>query len=113
MAPQCRAGRRRRQGDSLRRAGHARGHPGPRERRRILPVRMPPDSANASLALMFVDVSGSTGLYEALGAAQAQARVDGCLRRLGRLSEEFNGRVIKTAGAGAFFSFPTADNAIL
>ena len=74
---------------------------------------MPPDSANPSLALMFVDISGSTGLYEALGDAEAHARVDACLQRLGRISEEFNGRVIKTAGDGAFFSFPTADNAIL
>ena len=74
---------------------------------------MSADTANPSLALMFVDVSGSTGLYEALCDAQAHAKVDACLEQLGRISAEFNGRIIKTAGDGAFYSFPTADDAIL
>jgi class 3 adenylate cyclase len=74
---------------------------------------MPEETATPSLALMFVDVTGSTGLYEALGDARAHAKVDACLRQLGRISTEFDGRVIKTAGDGAFYSFSTADNALL
>jgi adenylate cyclase len=74
---------------------------------------MPPESSTLSLALMFVDISGSTGLYEALGDAEAHAKVDACLQQLQKVSVEFNGRVIKTAGDGAFYSFPTADSAVL
>ena len=74
---------------------------------------MPPESTTLSLALMFVDISGSTGLYEALGDAQAHAKVEACLQQLESVSAGFNGRVIKTAGDGAFYSFPTADNAVL
>jgi class 3 adenylate cyclase len=74
---------------------------------------MAEDSAHTSLGLMFVDVSGSTSLYEALGDAEAHTRVDACLQRLGKLALEFGGRVIKTAGDGAFLSFPTADSAVL
>src|SRR5262245_14278578 len=73
---------------------------------------MSSESAHPSLALMFVDVSGSTNLYEALGDAEAHARVDACLQQLGRISMESGGRVIKTAGDGAFFAFPTADSAM-
>jgi adenylate cyclase len=81
-------------------------------RRRILESAMGAELPYPSLALMFVDVSGSTNLYEALGDAEAHSRVDSCLQRLGRISVEFDGRVIKTAGDGAFFAFPTADGAM-
>lgn len=71
---------------------------------------MPPRPATC--AVLFVDISGSTRLYEALGDERALARVGATLATLARVCAECGGRVIKTAGDGAMCSFESADAAL-
>jgi class 3 adenylate cyclase len=63
-------------------------------------------------AVLFVDISGSTRLYEELGDAQALARVESSLRLLQRAADELHGRVIKTTGDGLMCAFADADAAL-
>jgi class 3 adenylate cyclase len=63
-------------------------------------------------AVLFVDISGSTRLYEELGDAQALARVESCLRLLQRAADELRGRVVKTTGDGVMCAFTEADAAL-
>ena len=72
--------------------------------------RMPP--THATLAILFVDVSGSTRLYETIGDEQALARVGRALAMIARVSEDCGGRVVKTMGDGAMCVFETADAAM-
>jgi class 3 adenylate cyclase len=67
---------------------------------------------DAYIAILFADVSGSTGLYETLGNKQALKRIDQCLARLTRLVEDHGGRVIKTIGDEIMCTFHTADAAV-
>jgi len=48
--------------------------------------------------VLFADVSGSTRLYEVLGDARAFAAINQCLSLLRRVTETFQGRVVKTIG---------------
>jgi hypothetical protein len=59
-------------------------------------------------AILFVDISGSTQLYEQLGDAQALARVETCLRLLQRVTEELGGQVVKSTGDGLMCAFDDA-----
>lgn len=61
---------------------------------------------------MFVDVGGSTALYESLGDEQALARVERCLAILTRVAEELGGRVVKSTGDGLMCAFINAEAAI-
>jgi class 3 adenylate cyclase len=63
-------------------------------------------------AILFVDISGSTQLYEQLGDAQALARVEACLRLLQRVTEELAGRVVKSTGDGLMCAFDDAPEAL-
>jgi class 3 adenylate cyclase len=63
-------------------------------------------------AVLFVDISGSTRLYEELGDAQALARVERCLRLLQRTAEELRGRVVKTTGDGLMCAFAEPEPAL-
>jgi class 3 adenylate cyclase len=63
-------------------------------------------------AVLFVDISGSTRLYEELGDAPALARVESCLRLLRRASDELKGRVIKTTGDGVMCAFAEPEAAL-
>ncbi len=63
-------------------------------------------------AVLFVDISGSTRLYEELGDAQALARVESCLRLLQRAADDLRGRVIKTTGDGVMCAFPEPEAAL-
>jgi adenylate cyclase len=63
-------------------------------------------------AVVFVDISGSTRLYEELGDQQALARVDSCLRLLQRAAEEFAGRVVKSTGDGLMCAFSESEAAL-
>jgi class 3 adenylate cyclase len=65
-----------------------------------------------SRAILFVDISGSTQLYEQLGDAQAHARVETCLRLLQRVTEEVGGRVVKSTGDGLMCAFDDAAPAL-
>src|SRR5262245_7586322 len=67
---------------------------------------------HASRAVLFVDVSGSTRLYERLGDELALARVGRCLSMVGRVCEACGGRVVKTTGDGAMCVFVNADAAV-
>jgi class 3 adenylate cyclase len=64
-----------------------------------------PMNSPQTCAVLFVDISGSTRLYEELGDEQALARVDGCLRLLQRATDECAGRVVKTTGDGLMCAF--------
>jgi class 3 adenylate cyclase len=71
---------------------------------------MPP--RHATCAVLFVDISGSTRLYESLGDERALARVGGTLATLSQVCADCGGRVIKTAGDGAMCMFETAEAAL-
>jgi len=62
--------------------------------------------------VLFVDISGSTRLYEELGDAHALTRVASCLRLLQHAANELKGRVIKTTGDGLMCAFTDADAAL-
>ena len=62
--------------------------------------------------VLFVDISGSTRLYEELGDAHALARVASCLRLLQRAADELKGRVVKSTGDGLMCAFADADAAL-
>ena len=69
-------------------------------------------TANQNRAVMFIDVSDSTALYEALGDEQAHVHVRSCLAELSRVAHEFGGWVVKTTGDGLMIAFNDADAAI-
>jgi class 3 adenylate cyclase len=62
--------------------------------------------------VLFVDISGSTRLYEELGDAHALTRVASCLRLLQRAADELQGRVVKSTGDGLMCAFVDADAAL-
>jgi class 3 adenylate cyclase len=63
-------------------------------------------------ALLFVDISGSTRLYEELGDQQAHARIDQRLRLLQRATADHGGQVVKSMGDGLMCDFGSADGAL-
>jgi class 3 adenylate cyclase len=63
-------------------------------------------------AILFVDLSGSTRLYETLGDERALTVVHRMLSMLSRVCEDCGGKVIKTTGDGAMCVFETADTAL-
>jgi class 3 adenylate cyclase len=69
-------------------------------------------ASHANCAVLFVDISGSTRLYETLGDHEALARVGRTMTMLSRVCADCGGRVIKTAGDGAMCMFETADGAL-
>jgi hypothetical protein len=62
--------------------------------------------------VLFVDISGSSRLYQELGDAVALQRVRGCLDMLHRVVEANGGRVVKNIGDGLMCEFPDADRAL-
>jgi class 3 adenylate cyclase len=66
-----------------------------------------------SLAVMFVDVSDSTGLYHNLGDAAARTIITACLDEIIKLLPRFEGRAVKTIGDEVLCVFPKADLAVL
>ena len=67
---------------------------------------------HATRAILFVDITGSTRLYETLGDEQALARVGKSLAMLSQVCEDCGGKVIKNIGDGAMCVFDTADAAL-
>lgn len=65
-----------------------------------------------SSALLFVDISGSTRLYEDLGDQQAHAHIDHRLRLLQRAAADHGGQVVKSMGDGLLCDFGSADRAL-
>lgn len=68
--------------------------------------------SHATCTVLFVDISGSTRLYETLGDERALARVGGTLAMLAQVCADCGGKVIKTSGDGAMCMFQTADAAL-
>lgn len=66
----------------------------------------------STCAVLFVDVTGSTRLYEDLGDEQAHARIHHRLRRLERAAAVFGGRVVKHLGDGLMCAFTDANAAV-
>jgi class 3 adenylate cyclase len=69
-------------------------------------------SVTQNCSVMFIDVSGSTALYESVGDQQALSRVEQCLSILGRVTDEFSGRIVKSMGDGLMCAFGSAEAAI-
>lgn len=65
------------------------------------------------MAVLFADVSDSTGLYQKLGDATARNIITACLSEIIGLLPRFDGRAIKTIGDEVMCVFPTADLAVL
>ncbi|MEK7750575.1 MAG: adenylate/guanylate cyclase domain-containing protein [Acidobacteriota bacterium] len=63
------------------------------------------------VAVLFVDVSGSTKLYDTAGDAVAVAAIDTCIALFRSKTGEHRGRVIKTIGDEVMSVFPTAGDA--
>jgi class 3 adenylate cyclase len=63
-------------------------------------------------ALLFVDISGSTSLYESLGDQEAHARIDHRLRLLQRAAADHGGQVVKSMGDGLMCDFTEAEGAL-
>jgi adenylate cyclase len=65
----------------------------------------------ASVAILFVDIVGSTGLYEQLGNALAKRLVTGCLGVLRETVRRHAGEVVQAIGDELMCRFPTAGGA--
>ena len=63
------------------------------------------------LTTLFADVSGSTGIYEKLGDADGRNLVAGCVAELRRISEQHEGKFIKSNGDDIMCTFPSPQEA--
>jgi hypothetical protein len=63
------------------------------------------------MAVLFVDICGSTRLYSDLGNERARLLVADCIARLEAVTLEQGGRVVQIMGDGMLCTFPTADAA--
>ncbi len=63
------------------------------------------------LAIMFADISDSTGLFERLGDQKARAATAGCLRDVFGLIRQLKGKVVKTIGDEVMSVFGSAEKA--
>lgn len=67
----------------------------------------------AELTIVFADLTGSTGLFEALGNSRAAEVVTRTTQWMGRLAQARGGRVIKYLGDGVLLSFAYNPAAVL
>jgi adenylate cyclase len=65
----------------------------------------------ARMAVLFADLCGSTGLYEALGDARARAVVARCTEIMAEATRCCRGILVKTIGDAVMASFSSADAA--
>jgi adenylate cyclase len=63
------------------------------------------------MAVLFVDICGSTRLYSDVGNDRARHLVADCISRLRSVTLEQGGRVVQVMGDGMLCTFPTADAA--
>ena len=70
-------------------------------------------SQSQNLAVLFADISDSTGLYSTLGDNAARVVVNACLSLIGNEAERNKGRIVKTIGDEALCVFRRADDAVL
>jgi adenylate cyclase len=64
----------------------------------------------ASLAILFADVCGSTKLYETLGDATARKMIGRCIDLMTAATTAHGGRLIKVIGDEVMCTFPRADD---
>ncbi len=64
-----------------------------------------------NLAIMFADISGSTRIYETLGDSRARDITAKCVELMSKITQQYEGRVIKTIGDEVMCVFPSADTA--
>jgi adenylate cyclase len=69
-------------------------------------------NAPRNLCLLFADVAGSTRLYERIGDTEALRAVERCLSILKRVTESYQGRVIKTIGDEIMSALPSAESGL-
>lgn len=67
----------------------------------------------AELTIVFADLTGSTGLFEALGNSRAAEVVTRTTHWIGKLCQARGGRVIKYLGDGVLLSFEYNPGAVL
>jgi adenylate cyclase len=65
----------------------------------------------AQRAVLFVDVTDSTKLYESLGDTIALALINGVFARLEKVIAKHQGTVVKTLGDGVIYAFDDPDHA--
>jgi len=65
------------------------------------------------MAVLFADITDSTGLYQKLGDAAARNIVSACLSAVTSLLPRFDGRLIKTIGDEVMCVFPSSDLAVI
>lgn len=68
-------------------------------------------SNEKTLSVLFAGVSGSSRLFERLGAAEAVHAVDRCMKRIARGVEVFHGRIVNTTSDDLAAVFDNADDA--
>lgn len=66
----------------------------------------------SSTTVVFADLAGSTGLYEALGNARAADAITQLTQWIGRVCQAHGGRVVKTLGDGVLAVFPDGRKAL-
>ena len=66
---------------------------------------------NATRAIMFSDVSGSSALYKSVGNLQAKLMIDKAINFMSRLTESHQGHVVKTIGDEVMARFDSAQMA--
>lgn len=66
----------------------------------------------AQRAVLFVDVTDSTKLYESLGDTVALTLINGLFARLDKIVGKYSGAVVKTLGDGMVCVFEDPDNAL-
>lgn len=64
-------------------------------------------------AVLFADISDSSGLYRKLGDAPAREIVDACVATMRQVIERHQGVAVKTLGDALMCVFPSADLAVL
>ncbi len=65
------------------------------------------------MAVLFADISDSTGLYNTLGDEIARNVVNACLSAVTSVLPRYDGRVVKTIGDEVMCVFPSTDLAVL
>lgn len=66
----------------------------------------------ATTTVVFADLTGSTGVFEALGNAKATETVTRLTNWIGQVCQSHGGRVVKTLGDGVLAVFPDGPSAV-
>jgi adenylate cyclase len=66
----------------------------------------------ARTTVMFADLTGSTGVFEALGNEAATQTITGLTGWIGQVCQKHRGRVVKTLGDGVLALFPDGENSL-